>query len=201
MRTQALSACGQSGANALDVIHRVGDETVLRMFHALGSEPGAEPGMFVTRSLCQENFDTVYQYLDYLDGDELEQLEAYARQESLLTFERFEGETESSAISGGREVPGDDGSHHQGQTDTKNDTKKRPKKPRRRMNTSAYDCARRYKDRRKKDSTTALKSVVEDYVEEVGADKAGTVEGILKRLEAHPEEWKSPDDNRHGTDT
>lgn len=54
------------------------------------------------------------------------------------------------------------------------------------MNTAAYDCARLYKSRKGKNSSTTLKQVVDEYAEEMNESS----DAIYRRLMDHPEEWK-----------
>lgn len=70
--------------------------------------------------------------------------------------------------------------------DTKDDT---PKKPiiKRKMNTKASDCARRY---REDNGQTPMKTVVEDYV----AEQGGSFNSIMRILNDNPGQWKDDTD-------
>lgn len=70
--------------------------------------------------------------------------------------------------------------------DTKDDTPKKSKKIRP-MNTRAADCARLY---RADTLQTALKTIVEDYVEKHG----GSVASITRVLNDNPDQWKRDTD-------
>ncbi|MFH1922717.1 MAG: hypothetical protein ABIP48_22870, partial [Planctomycetota bacterium] len=73
------------------------------------------------------------------------------------------------------------------QDDTKDDKAKKAKTHRRAMNREASDCARRYKAAKRKDSSTTMKSVVDNYVTEVG----GSASSILRVLNDNPDQWKA----------
>ncbi len=90
------------------------------------------------------------------------------------------------ANAGANEVAPQDGRQSARQDDTKDDTPRKAKKQLRRMTTAAVDCARLYKTKKKEDSTTTVKSVVEDYV----VDNDGSVDSIIRTLNDNPEQWR-----------
>jgi len=93
----------------------------------------------------------------------------------------------------GSSVPDTGGSKQVDAHDKKSDNAThKPKKRnpgKRRLGVAGNDCIRRFKERRKTESDATMKSVVEDYVEEVG----GTVAAIMRRLNDHPDKWKQSD--------
>lgn len=70
--------------------------------------------------------------------------------------------------------------------DTKNDTAKKVSKktPKRRMNRAAYLCVDRYKATK---GNTPMKEIIDEVADETGE----SVAGLAKRLEAHPDLWKT----------
>ena len=92
-----VSACGEFGANAHDVILRLGNAVIVRLLDALGAEPGSTPGTKVQSRLSKHNREAVQRALAHLDPNELRHLEALARQESITTGRRIEAHADGGA--------------------------------------------------------------------------------------------------------
>lgn len=73
------------------------------------------------------------------------------------------------------------------QHDTKDDKQRKSRKKLRELNVEAADCIRRYKETRRRDPTMSMHNVVCEYVDEMGK---GSVDGIMRRLNDHPKQWK-----------